>query len=109
MENVMVYDLAALGFGPFFERQLSTEVPARIAAEHRGAYEVWSASGAITASVAGRLRRELEASGPPGVGDWVAIEGPVIQRILDRRTVFTRAAAGRQSRLQVVAANVDLV
>jgi ribosome biogenesis GTPase len=52
----------------------------------------------------------------PGVGDWVVIRDspnshhtPVIERVLARRTVFTRAAAGRESRAQVIAANVDLV
>jgi ribosome biogenesis GTPase len=33
----------------------------------------------------------------------------VIERVLARRTVFTRGAAGRQVRAQAVAANVDLV
>ena len=62
------------------------------------------------------LRLELENAGAPGVGDWVVVkEAPhpdrtaVIQRVLERRTVFTRGAAGRGARAQVVAANVDLV
>ena len=46
-----MYPLSALGFCPFFEEQLSRSehpaaIPARIAAEYRGAYAVWSASGA---------------------------------------------------------------
>ena len=41
MEDVIVYELSALGFGPFFEQQLRSPVddeviPARVAAEHRG-------------------------------------------------------------------------
>jgi ribosome biogenesis GTPase len=121
MEDVALYDLSALGFGPFFEEQLrqwtaAEVIPARIAAEHRGAYEVWSFAGAGQAQLAGRLRLELEETGVPGVGDWVVLKdapGPdrtaVIDRVLARRTVFTRGAAGRQVRAQVVAANVDLV
>ena len=116
-----MYDLSALGFGPFFDRQLPPSpsgdgVPARIAAEHRGAYEVWSASGAGRARLAGRLRPALEVTGLPGAGDWVVLDGPagagrtaVIARVLTRRTVFTRGAAGRAVRPQVIAANVDLV
>lgn len=116
-----MYELSALGFGPFFEQQLQRlggedVVPARIAAEHRGVYEVWSASGSGRARLAGRLRHELEDAGPPAVGDWVVIRdapsaghATVIERVLERRTVFTRGAAGRQARVQVVAANVDLV
>ena len=58
----------------------------------------------------------MEEAGLPGVGDWVVLReapGPdrttIIERVLARRTVFTRGAAGRQVRAQVVAANVDLV
>lgn len=113
--------LAALGFSPFFERQITpgdggAPIPARIAAEHRGAYEVWSEQGAGPAQIAGRLRLELEQAGLPGVGDWVILKdvpGPdrtsIIDGMLERRTVFTRGAAGREARAQVVAANVDQV
>jgi ribosome biogenesis GTPase len=121
VEDVIVYELSDLGFGPFFERQLQTSggdqgVIARISAEHRGAYEVWSTTGPGRAQLAGRLRLELEEAGPPGVGDWVVVNHApdadrtvIIERVLDRRTVFTRGAAGREARAQVVAANVDLV
>ncbi len=116
-----MYELSSLGFGPFFERQLQTSesdtvIPARIAAEHRGAYEVWSATGSGRAHLAGRLRLDLEEAAFPGVGDWVVVKdapdpdhATVIERVLARRTVFTRGAAGREARAQVVAANVDLV
>lgn len=106
--------LDSLGFGPFFEAQLAPgEVPARIAAEHRGAWEVWAEAGAGRAQLAGRLRLE---DGAPGVGDWVVVKGApgpghvtTIERVLDRRTAFTRGAAGREAQAQVVAANVDVV
>ncbi|HQU34721.1 MAG TPA: ribosome small subunit-dependent GTPase A [Thermoanaerobaculaceae bacterium] len=114
-------ELSYLGFGPFFERQLQLSpgagtIPARIAAEHRGAYEVWSAHGTSAAQLAGRLRLESDEAGLPGVGDWAVLRDEpapgrtaVIERVLERRTVFTRGAAGRGARAQVVAANVDLV
>lgn len=116
-----MYELSALGFGPFFEQQLQPSdrdetIPARIAAEHRGAFEVWSTTGSGRARLAGRLRREPGNGPSPGVGDWVLLKeapGPdratVIERVLERRTIFTRGAAGREARAQVVAANVDLV
>lgn len=112
-----MFDLAALGFDDFFARQLSgDEVPARVAADHRGAYEVWAASGAGWAKLAGRFRQRSADATMPVAGDWVALRArpeskrtTVIERVLDRRTVFTRGAAGRQARSQVVAANVDLV
>ena len=49
----------------------------------------------------------------PAVGDWVMVrpegEGGVIEALLARRTCFTRRAAGRRARPQVVAANIDRV
>jgi ribosome biogenesis GTPase len=114
----MSYDLPTLGFGPFFATQLPgvDEVVARVAAEHRGRYHVWSSSGETTAQLAGRLMRSLEERAFPGVGDWVTLrerpeprETAIINAVLSRRTVFVRGAAGRDARGQVVAANVDFV
>lgn len=113
-------DLSSLGFGPFFIRQLESIegphlVPARVASEHRGAYEVWSESACTSARLAGKLRHELDELARPTVGDWVLLspsshQGPAtIERVLTRRTLFTRAAAGRSARVQTIAANVDLV
>src|SRR5512139_3175888 len=116
MEDVIVYPLSALGFCPFFEEQLSRSehpaaIPARIAAEHRGAYAVWSASGAGRARLAGKLRTVLEDKGLPAVGDWVILKDvpdpdrtTIIDHVLARRTAFSRGAAGRDGRTQVVAA-----
>jgi ribosome biogenesis GTPase len=121
VEDVIVYELPALGFGPFFEQQLPSSsgrggIPARVAADLRGAYEVWSETGVGPAQLAGRLRLELEEAVRPGVGDWVVVDAApgadrtcLIESVLARRTVFTRGAAGRAVREQVVAANVDLV
>jgi ribosome biogenesis GTPase len=116
----MGYELPALGWSAFFEEQWQRWaaphlLPARIAAEHRGAYEVWSAAGAGAARLGGRARHDLGDSELPGVGDWVALDAVprpghtvTVQRVLDRRTVFIRGAAGRAARAQVIAANVDL-
>jgi len=116
-----VCELSALGFGPFFEKQLirtgiSAGVPGRIASGHRGAYQVWTGSGAGLARLAGKLRTRLEEEGFPAVGDWVVLDNPpgpnrtaVIDEVLERRTAFSRGAAGRQGRAQVVAANIDIV
>jgi ribosome biogenesis GTPase len=42
------------------------------------------------------------------VGDWVALVGNVIHGVVERRTVFSRKAAGRETAEQVLAANVDV-
>jgi ribosome biogenesis GTPase / thiamine phosphate phosphatase len=111
-----VHELFALGFGPFFQEQFArfeTLIPARIAAEHRGGLQVWSQISTGLARLSGKLRHQDAAA---AVGDWVALRQPpgpddlaVIEHIFDRRTAFTRGAAGRQARPQVIAANVDQV
>ena len=121
LENVIVSTLSDLGFGPFFEEQRQrwdgeNILPARIAAEHRGGYEVWSNTGDGPARLAGRLRHRQDGEGAPAVGDWVGVRHPpgperttVIDRLFARRTVFTRGAAGREALAQIEAANVDVV
>jgi len=112
-----MHDLHSWGFGPYYELQLSDDwVPARVAAAHKDAYVVWSAAGENFARLSGRLIRESQDESYPGVGDWVTLrtlpqegETSTIERLLDRRTVFTRGAAGQQTRGQVIAANVDIV
>ena len=112
-----MHDLIEIGFNGFFQTQLNSgdAIPARIAAEHRGGYEVWSQRGEGLAKLSGRFSHE-NGDLSPGVGDWVLLRAhpasgttTVIEGLLERRTVFTRGAAGRQSVGQVVAANVDVV
>lgn len=108
--------LSTLGFGPFFQEQsqrFGEFIPARIAAEHRGGYDVWTETAAGLARLSGKLRHQEETA---AVGDWVVLReqpGPdrtvVIEHIFERRTAFTRGAAGRQARPQIIAANVDQV
>jgi len=83
-------------------------VPARIAAQHRGAYLVWSAEGELRARAAGRLFYAHEVGAPtPAVGDWVVLRETTITSILPRRSAFIRKRAGLGSDEQVLAANVD--
>src|SRR5436190_3206279 len=83
-------------------------IPARVAAQHRGAYEVWTADGELRARAAGRLYYQHEVGAPvPAVGDWVGVQGTTIISILPRRSAFIRKRAGLGSDEQVLAANVD--
>jgi ribosome biogenesis GTPase len=87
-------------------------VPARIAAQHRGAYLVWSADGELRARAAGRLFYAHEVGAPiPAVGDWVGVQqsgdAATITSILPRRSAFVRKRPGLGSDEQVLAANVD--
>ena len=91
-------------------------LPARVAAQHRGAYVLFSELGELRADTAGRLSHEADGAGDlPAVGDWVAIaarpdEGAAtIQHVFARRTKFSRKVALNAAEEQVLAANVDAV
>ena len=111
-----MHDLSALGFGPFFQEQshaFTDLVIARVAAEHRGGYEVWSTAAAGLAHLSGKLRHAGQVA---AVGDWVALREPpgpdhvaIIQHVFARRTALTRGAVGARAQPQVVAANVDQI
>ena len=93
--------------------------PARVVAEHRGAYGVLVAAGAapLTAHVTGRLRHDALGPGDfPVVGDWVAVDvragdgAASIHAVVSRRTrIQRRAPADHGAPMQVLAANVDVV
>jgi ribosome biogenesis GTPase / thiamine phosphate phosphatase len=83
-------------------------IPARVAAQHRGAYVLWTGDGELRARAAGRLFYEHEVGAPvPAVGDWVGVRETTITTILPRRGAFLRKRAGLGSDEQVLAANVD--
>ncbi len=86
---------------------------ARVAAQHRAGYELHDGTTLFNAQPAPRfLRRDIDASARPAVGDFVLYQPgspPVIERILPRRTELRRAAAGESHQRQVIAANVDRV
>jgi ribosome biogenesis GTPase / thiamine phosphate phosphatase len=91
-------------------------VPARVAAQHRGAYVLFSELGELRAETAGRLAHEAGGAGDlPAVGDWVAVaprpeeRAATIQHVVSRRTKFSRKVALDAAQEQVLAANVDAV
>jgi ribosome biogenesis GTPase / thiamine phosphate phosphatase len=54
------------------------------------------------------IQRVTASHTHPAVGDWVVLEGREIRGIVERRTIFSRRAAGDENRQQVLAANVDV-
>jgi ribosome biogenesis GTPase len=109
---------ARLGWGPFFAEQVDDAnrglLFARVIQEHRALLRVAGDSDGW-AAVSGRFRHEAgSAADFPVVGDWVTLtvtdhSRAVIQSCLKRRSVVARAAAGRATSRQVIAANVDTV
>jgi ribosome biogenesis GTPase / thiamine phosphate phosphatase len=90
-------------------------LPGRVAAQHRGAYVVWSDAGEIRADVAGALHYGRAVGGAlPAVGDWVGVRARdgdhgTIHAVLPRRSQIARKGADRASVDQTLAANVDVV
>jgi ribosome biogenesis GTPase len=117
--------LQSLGWLPFFQAQLDAApddalIPARIAGEERDLFQLLDDAGERPGVLSGRLRHDIQEgrANPPAVGDWVLVpprtpasaNGPApIQRVLDRRSAFSRQAAGRRTAEQIVAANIDRV
>jgi len=90
-------------------------MPARVAAQHRGEFVLWTEDGELRAELPGRLRYDAGVGAAlPAVGDWVAVraralEGrATIRAILPRRTSISRKEALTGSLEQVLAANVDI-
>jgi ribosome biogenesis GTPase / thiamine phosphate phosphatase len=113
-------ELEALGWEPEFEEHFREHgeqglVPGRVAAEHRGAYAVRTASGEAWAELAGKLRHEAMGRGElPAVGDWVALQPgagrkATIKAVLPRRTKISRKVTLGETEEQVLAANVDTI
>lgn len=116
--------LIDLGFGPFFSAQfalfLDTQggdnkklVPARVAADSHGLYELAGCNAAL-GELSGKLLAKLSGVQRPVTGDWVLVadapdsEHAIIHHIFDRKTLMRRRAAGSQANAQAIAANVDI-
>ena len=106
--------LSDLGWNHFFDSQFSLEerehyFAARVMAVHRGEFEVSSPdfTAQISSFIEGATRSEEYAT----VGDWVLInkETQVPHRVLERKSLFKRRAAGKENKTQLIAANVDIV
>ena len=89
-------------------------LPGRVAAQHRGEYDVLTAAGESRARISPGLRRDSTPVELPVVGDWVGLDADgVVHAVLPRRTAVSRraprASATEAAREQVIAANVDVI
>jgi ribosome biogenesis GTPase / thiamine phosphate phosphatase len=103
------FDLRELGWNDELAEQLEPGLlPGRVAAAHRGAFDVWTAGGSVRSRLPGRAMHD---GVDVGVGDWVGMSAGLIRTVLPRRSAIVRNAASDQQRRthgQVLAANVDL-
>ena len=115
--------LALLGWNPRFAAAFSAHasvglVPGRVIQQFNHLYTVATEVGEMRAQLSGRLRYEASPEQLPVTGDWVALRIPSnripsntdvaqVMVVLPRLTRFSRRAAGKGDREQVIAANLD--
>jgi ribosome biogenesis GTPase len=91
----------------FADHRAAGLVPARVAIQHRGAYDLIGEVGETRASATTRLFKSDEL---PAVGDWVGLDltTNLVEAVLDRRTTISRKEVWQAAREQVLAANIDV-
>jgi len=112
-------NLNNLGYSAFFQRQVE-QYPfsglsiGRICAEYKESYRLFSEHGELPAAISGKFRNNCTSREDfPAVGDWVLFDHieneqkAVIQSVLERKSKFSRKAAGKGLGEQVIASNVD--
>ncbi len=107
------FSLPMLGWSHFFQQRLSLEEwestrPARVFAVHRHALEVAGAQGRQAIALPGHWHLR-DPEDLPTVGDWLLLDAATgqPQRLLERKSLFRRKAAGIEAKVQLLAANVD--
>ncbi len=109
--------LADLGYSPAVAALAAVHpghlVPGRVIRSDRGFAFVQTGTGLEVARPATRLIKSAADGGLPVVGDWVLVGGdegePLVEVVLARSTAIMRRDPGRSARVQVLAANVDIV
>jgi ribosome biogenesis GTPase len=100
------FDLDTLGWNAELSEQLEPGlVPGRVAAAHRGAFDVWTEAGSVRSRLPGRLMHD---GTDVAVGDWIGLRDGLIRAVVPRRSAIVRNAAGLTTTAQTLAANVDV-
>jgi len=86
----------------------------RVVAEHRERYQVAGPDGIVDAELTGNLRFSAQNRlDLPVVGDWVKLlpygqDTALIQGILPRKSILTRASVSQSGEVQPIASNIDV-
>lgn len=87
--------------------------PGRVVRSDRGYVFVLTGEQTVLTRPATRLLKQADEGGMPVAGDWVVLGGdptdPLVEAVLPRTTAIVRRDPARATRLQVLAANVDVV
>ncbi|MGB5687161.1 MAG: GTPase RsgA, partial [Candidatus Electrothrix sp.] len=112
-------ELSKLGWNPWFSEQgrircQPEQKLARVTAVDRGWYTVRNEAGEVAAQVTGKfLHTTRTTSEMPCVGDWVCVhydakDAASIHGVLPRKSFLRRTTAGKDTQLQMIAANIDI-
>ncbi|MES9880303.1 MAG: GTPase RsgA, partial [Sedimenticola sp.] len=98
--------LSNLGWQAFFQQQLSLDewddaTPARVVEQYKSEITVATESGVFNIPLFAIMPEMV-------VGDWLLLDSQQhVIRLLDRKTCFSRKAAGSKLKRQLISANVD--
>lgn len=104
------------GWNDYFAQQwqvaLAAGVPARVVADFGTSVRL-ATPAIVTAELSGKLAHYSNREHAPKVGDWVAVTitdngNAVVTQTLTRRGEIARNVAGKRTRKQIIAANVDI-
>lgn len=89
-------------------------IPGRVIYVSGPIYGIETGSGRVDAPVSGHFQYTSSGRADyPSAGDWVLLRGDrsgyMIDRVLERKSVFSRKGAGRRCDEQVIAANIDIM
>jgi len=99
--------LGSLGWQAYFQQQLSLDewgkaIPARVIEQNKSEITVSTESDAFNIALLATMPEMI-------VGDWLLLDSQQrILRLLDRKTCFSRKAAGSKLKKQLISANVDV-
>ena len=99
--------LPDLGWSNHFLRQIKLDelersTPARVTGVHRTVVDALTQVGPVRVAMTPTL-----AEGQPAVGDWLLVDNTGHARLLDRKSVLARRAAGSNPIPQPIVANID--
>lgn len=112
-----MFSMKKLGWNAFFEDQFQQRKEqglsvGRVLKEARHQYRIYTPQGVVDGDVSGHFQyTAIDRSDYPTVGDWVTIrqcnDYAQIEKVLARKSAFSRNKAGKEVQKQVVAANID--
>ena len=110
-----------LGWDEFYNEEFDTFIEegysvARVFAEHKHIYKLYTEHGEMLSEVSGKLRHETtDGDEFPTVGDFVVVslriseKRATIHKVLPRKSKFSRKVAGINTKEQIVASNIDTI